>query len=290
MKKIIFILLALYSTTLLYGRTSDQPTIWVWVEGSSESIRHELNIAMMQALIGRFTVVDRSHEFLRALAEQQRHTETGLIPTDQIVELARQRDGDYVSIITVGELGSISVRIVEATGAARAAFPVEIRAPLENFAERQRISAEISRQLDALSPQQSVDDRRRTELRRAVDRGYVSVGETLWVATANSTRNVTYRAAQDACRSYRGGGHEDWRLPTLSEANRMHTTMNEFIQLGLSSAVPDPARELWTSTPEGSDRFTTVRFQRSTNELFPFVSSGSAGAYELRDVRCVRGR
>ena len=84
----------------------------------------------------------------------------------------------------------------------------------------------------------------------------------MW-AKKDNEKNISHTEAEDYCRAYRGGGHEDWRLPTVDE-------LQELWEIGIRDrSSPIWLSHGWSWASDQLDGFSaTVNFFFSCNVVW----------------------
>ena len=96
---------------------------------------------------------------------------------------------------------------------------------------------------------------------RYVDHGDGTVTDTktglMWAAKDNESP-INWRDARSYCQNYNGGGHTDWRMPTLAElASFYDPGVNNKRGYHVTKLIDTSAQSLWASETRG---FEAARF------------------------------
>jgi len=104
----------------------------------------------------------------------------------------------------------------------------------------------------------------------------------MWAATDNG-QDITWEQAKFYCESFTGGGHTDWRMPTLAELDTLFdhgsaSRFKTFQPITLTGCCP------WTSDTRPS-RARTIFFMTGEINTFAKSTSSSMRALPVRTAR-----
>ena len=104
----------------------------------------------------------------------------------------------------------------------------------------------------------------------------------MWAATDNG-EDITWEQAKFYCKNFHGGGHTDWRLPTLAELDTLFDQNSEsrfktFKSITLTGCCP------WTSDSR-RNRARTIFFMTGEINTFDQATSSSMRALPVRTAR-----
>ncbi|RJX28877.1 MAG: DUF1566 domain-containing protein [Desulfurivibrio sp.] len=104
----------------------------------------------------------------------------------------------------------------------------------------------------------------------------------MWAARDNGT-DISWEEAKAFCENYRGGGHADWRLPTLAELDTIFehdsaSRFKAFKPITLTGCCP------WTSDVR-RNRARTIFFMTGEINTFAKTASSSMRALPVRSSR-----
>jgi hypothetical protein len=127
----------------------------------------------------------------------------------------------------------------------------EVKAELKQRAEQEKQEAERK---------QKEEEKKRKRRGRLIDNndGTVSDPETglMWVAQDNGC-DINWDDAKTYCESFREGGYKDWRMPTMSELQRLYKSGSGYELLDggtvyISELIRLTAHLVWSSEKSGS--------------------------------------
>lgn len=317
MKTLLFAL-SLCATSIVFGQTQRQ-TVAVWVGGKNADINEVIADQLVSAisLSNVYVAVERSADFRRLVQKERGYQASGNVDDGQIATWGKQFGVKLVCVARVSVVAGtnyVSARIINVE-TAEVYKTANIHSRFENFtaiiAACESLAsqllgiksrAEMVQEQEAARKKQREEEHKRELLKAQVARGYIVVAGTLYVQTADAATDVSYAAAEEACRKSYTGGFFDWRLPTLEEANRIHSafTPNELTQLSLHyySDGKYHCKYMWTSTVKETGTKIVYNSKRKKNEDVPYNRyivccaygiSGSWYEYDVYRARCVRG-
>ena len=128
-------------------------------------------------------------------------------------------------------------------------------------AERERLEAERKRQEELRKQEESRKKEEERQQRQGwlIDNnnGTVSDPKTglMWAAEDNGC-DINWDDAKAYCESFRGGGHRDWRMPTMSELQRLYKSGSGYTANGVTVYITELIRLtsywVWSSEVNGS--------------------------------------
>ena len=104
---------------------------------------------------------------------------------------------------------------------------------------------------------------------RYVDNGDGTVTDTktglMWAATDNG-EPINWNDARSYCQNYSGGGHTDWRLPTLAELASLYNPKYKNKRgYNVPKLIDTSAQSLWASETRG---FKAARFNFTYGQIY----------------------
>ena len=130
---------------------------------------------------------------------------------------------------------------------------------------------EQNKQMDSQNLRKPVFMTRAKEIGRddyfiAFDNGTVLDLETnlIWAAKDNGSR-ISWKDAKSYCENYRGGGYDDWRMPTTDELRGLHSLEREYksecgLTLHLTKLIQLTGRAPWASEKDLTSRKDNVAY------------------------------
>ena len=120
---------------------------------------------------------------------------------------------------------------------------------------------------------------------RFIDHGDGTVTDTktslMWAAKDNGSL-INWQNARSYCQKYNGGGHTDWRMPTLAELKSLYDPKNKNRRgYHLSKLIDTSASSIWAS--ETRD-YKAARFNFISGQVYWLRQSysGPTGALPVR--------
>lgn len=87
-------------------------------------------------------------------------------------------------------------------------------------------------------------------------------GKTCFVVAYDEIEDATWEDAKLACVSYRGGGYDNWRMPSIAELNLLYThrdIIGGFSEVGYWSADQYTEHGAWALCFENGYQFPAIK-------------------------------
>ena len=103
----------------------------------------------------------------------------------------------------------------------------------------------------------------------------------MWAATDNGDP-INWKDARSYCQNYSGGGHTDWRLPTLAELASLYNPKHKNKRgYNVPKLIDTSAQSLWASETRG---FEAARFNFTYGQVF-WLRQNYSGPTRVLPVR-----
>lgn len=299
-KSPFFLILVALCTVTAFGQ--DKQKVTVWVEGKNTDINTVVSDQLVKVITSneKYIAIERSADFLRAMANEAGHINSGNLDDSQVIQLGKQLGASLVCVAKVSQIANtnyVSARLINMETAqvvATANIYDDFKTidaiinSCEDLAYQLlgiKSKSELAKEQKAREQEEKVKQQQEMQNKLERERGYTVISRHLYVQMSDAAKHVTYKVAENICKNSRIGGFSTWRLPTIDE---MPIINSQYERLNLDDYY-------WTSSDSeknkkatfsfgGSDGYQSSAYKNQTPQGFGGHSADHA------NVRCVCNR
>ena len=248
-KLFIFILLMLSLSSMAFA----QKKVAVYVTGNDDGINKVLGDKLVDAFVkhGRYTAIERTHNFLAELSKEQSYQRSGAVSDDEISELGKQFGVDYVCVADVysvfGE-NYVSARLIDVE-TVEIINSTNVHSTMNNMDDLTKVSNTITTALTSKTTKEMLEEKalidsvtlvktrevrmkysaEERELQSQLKKGYLKAGD-YYITFPLDDANLTWKEAKSIIKTCNVGDFNDWRLPSTIECKQIATVMYDYIE------------------------------------------------------------
>ncbi|MDL2305483.1 hypothetical protein LJC72_09130 [Bacteroides sp. OttesenSCG-928-D19] len=122
MKKALFFLLIILHANMVLGQTGSQKVAIYTTGGEEDGLNEFVGAYLVDAIThnSKYTAVERTAEFLKALNQEHEYQRSGMIDDEQIAKLGKQFGTKLVCVVKIGKVGDkhfVQARLLEVESA-----------------------------------------------------------------------------------------------------------------------------------------------------------------------------